>query len=52
MHICDLKYERYKRSVKTCSNELYKHAHWCRWHQNIQECQKDGLDPNSLNFKW
>jgi len=52
MHIYDLKHEQCKRLVKIGSNELYKHAQWCKWHQNTQECQKDGLDPNSLNFKW
>jgi len=34
MHICDLKHEQCKRSIKTSSNELYKHAQCCRCQQN------------------
>jgi len=30
MHIHDLKQDQCKRSVKTGSNELYKHAQWCK----------------------
>jgi len=46
MQIHDLKKDQWKRPVKTGSNQLYKHD------QNTEECQKDGLDHNSLNFKW
>jgi len=52
MQIRDLKQDQCKRSVNTGSNELYKHDQSCRWCQNTQACQKDGLDHNSLNFKW
>ena len=51
MQICDLKQEQCKRLIKTGSNELYKHAQCCRCHQNSQEYQKYGLNPNSLNFE-
>ena len=51
MHICDLKQEHYKRSIKIGSNELYKYAQCCRCHQNTHEFQKDGLNPNSLKFE-
>jgi len=44
-------HEQCKRSVKTGSDELYKHAQYRRCHQKTQEYQKDGLNPNSLNCK-
>jgi len=43
MQIRDLKQYQCKRSVKTGSNEFYKHDQCCRWCQNTQECQNDGL---------
>jgi len=49
MHICDLKQEQCKRSIKIGSNELYAQCYRC--HQNTQEYKKDDLNSNSLNFE-
>jgi len=49
MHICDLNQEQCKSRqfqwvIQTCS--------MLQIHQNTQEYQNDGLNPNSLNFNW
>jgi len=43
MQICDLEQDQCKRSSKTSSNWLYKHAQCSRCHQNTQEYEKDCL---------
>jgi len=39
-----------KRTIKTGSNWLCKHAQCCRCHQNTQEYETDDLNPSSFKL--